>query len=66
MSGIEDETKGTIKKTVGKALGDRKLTNEGRAQKTVGKAKRKVEDAKDGVKGAVKGVRESVSRDSRG
>jgi uncharacterized protein YjbJ (UPF0337 family) len=66
MSGIEDETKGTIKKTVGKALGDRKLTNEGRAQKTVGKAKRKVEDAKDGVKGAGKGVRESVSRDSRG
>lgn len=66
MSGIEDETKGTIKKTVGKALGDRKLTNEGRAQKAAGKTKRKVQDAKDGLKGVVKGVKESVSRDSRG
>ena len=66
MSGLEDETKGTIKKTVGKVLGDRQLTNEGRAQKAAGKAKRKVEDAKDGLKGVVKGVKESVSRDSRG
>jgi uncharacterized protein YjbJ (UPF0337 family) len=65
MSGIVEETKGTVKKTIGKALGNKKLTNEGRAQRATGKAKRKVNDAKERVKGAVNGVKDSASRDAR-
>jgi|GEM_PF-6687303 len=65
MAGTADETKGTIKKTVGKAVGNKKLTNEGRAQQATGKAKRKVNDAKEGIKGAVQGVKKSSSRDKR-
>jgi uncharacterized protein YjbJ (UPF0337 family) len=65
MPGRADEAKGAVKKTVGKAVGNQKLANEGRAQQTSGKAKRKVGDAKERLKGAVKGVKESVSRDSR-
>ncbi|MGC1184517.1 MAG: CsbD family protein [Candidatus Dormiibacterota bacterium] len=65
MPGRKDEVKGSIKKTVGKATGDKKLANEGRAQKASGKAKRKVGDAKESIKGAVKGVKESVGRSSR-
>jgi uncharacterized protein YjbJ (UPF0337 family) len=66
MPGREDEVKGGIKKAAGKALGDRKLTNEGRTQKAAGKAKRKVDDAKKSIEGAVKGVKNSAGRSSRG
>jgi uncharacterized protein YjbJ (UPF0337 family) len=65
MPGRADETKGTIKKTVGKAVGNKKLANEGRAQQATGKAKRKVNDAKEGLKGAIKGVKKSTSRDKQ-
>lgn len=62
MPGRTDEAKGTIKKAAGKAVGNKKLTNEGRAQQATGKAKRKVNDAKEGLKGAVQGVKKSGSR----
>ncbi|HVC21962.1 MAG TPA: CsbD family protein [Candidatus Dormibacteraeota bacterium] len=65
MPGREDEAKGTIKKTVGKAVGNKKLINEGRTQKASGTAKRKVDDAKQSIKGAVKGVKKSAGRSSR-
>jgi uncharacterized protein YjbJ (UPF0337 family) len=58
MPGRKDEAMGTIKKTIGKATDNKKLTNEGRRQKAVGKVKGKIEDAKKGVKGAVHGAKE--------
>ncbi|MFZ0995317.1 MAG: CsbD family protein [Candidatus Dormiibacterota bacterium] len=66
MPGFADEVKGTVKKTVGKTVGSKKLTNEGRAQQVTGKAKHKVNDAAEGLKGAVKGVKKSNSRSKRG
>jgi uncharacterized protein YjbJ (UPF0337 family) len=58
MPGRKDEAMGTIKKTIGKATGNKKLTNEGRRQKAVGKVKGKIEDATKRVKGAVHGAKE--------
>ncbi|MGH7610310.1 MAG: CsbD family protein [Candidatus Dormibacteria bacterium] len=41
MPGRKDEAAGTVKKAVGKATGDRNLSNEGRAQNATGAARRK-------------------------
>ncbi|HEY6538906.1 MAG TPA: CsbD family protein [Candidatus Dormibacteraeota bacterium] len=65
MPGRQDEAKGTVKKAIGKATGNKKLANEGRTQKAVGKTKRTAGDAKEGLKGAIKGVKESTSRKGR-
>ncbi|MGH9071894.1 MAG: CsbD family protein [Acidimicrobiales bacterium] len=62
MPGRRDETAGRVKRAAGKVSGNRKLEGEGRAQEATGKAKRKTEEVKDTVKGAVRGVRESRSR----
>jgi uncharacterized protein YjbJ (UPF0337 family) len=50
IAGAAKETKGAIKKTIGKALGDAKLTAEGKSDK----AKGKVQNAIGGLKDALK------------
>ncbi|MGH7759309.1 MAG: CsbD family protein [Candidatus Dormibacteria bacterium] len=44
-----------MKRAAGKVSGNRKLEGEGRAQEATGKVKRKTEEVKDAVKGAVRG-----------
>ena len=51
IEGSAKQIKGTIKKAVGKAIGDTKLVSEGNADKLEGK----VQNAIGGVKDALKG-----------
>jgi len=60
-AGKIEQAKGTVKKTVGRATGDQKLTDEGidseiagKAQATVGKATRKVGETVEKVGKALK------------
>ncbi|WP_394371422.1 CsbD family protein [Staphylococcus agnetis] len=48
-----DQTKGTIKESVGKATNNESLENEGKQDKVAGKAKEKTEDAKNSVNDAI-------------
>ena len=50
IEGAAKEAKGTVKEAVGKAIGDRKLTAEGKGDKTEGK----IQNAIGGVKDALK------------
>jgi uncharacterized protein YjbJ (UPF0337 family) len=51
IKGSADQAKGAVKESVGKMFGDKKLENEGKADKAVGK----VENAVGGLKDAVRG-----------
>ncbi len=48
-----DQTKGSIKESVGKATNNESLENEGKQDKVAGKAKEKTEDAKNSVNDAI-------------
>jgi len=50
IAGAGKEAKGAIKETAGKALGDAKLTTEGKSDKAAGK----IQKAFGGLKGALK------------
>lgn len=50
VQGAADQTKGAIKENVGKAIGDRKLETEGKADKVVGKIESAVGSAKDKIR----------------
>jgi uncharacterized protein YjbJ (UPF0337 family) len=50
IEGAAKEAKGTVKEAVGKAIGDGKLTAEGKGDKTEGK----IQNAIGGVKDALK------------
>ena len=52
--GSAKEIKGSIKETVGKALGDEKLQSEGKADKVEGKVQNAVGGFKDTVRDALK------------
>ena len=54
MPGRMDEMKGTLKKTVGKATGNERLTAEGETQRATGKAARETKGAAEQVSGNVK------------
>ena len=54
--GKQDQVAGKFKKGAGDLTGDDEMKNEGRAQETKGSAKEKLEDAKDSISGAVKGM----------
>lgn len=50
IAGAAKEAKGTVKETVGKAIGDSKLTAEGKSEKTEGKIQNAVGGLKDTLK----------------
>lgn len=50
IAGAAKEFKGSVKKTVGKAVGDAKLEAEGRAEKAKGKAQNAFGGLKDALK----------------
>lgn len=51
IEGSAKQVKGTIKETVGKAVGDTKLQSEGKADKIEGKIQNAVGGLKDALKG---------------
>lgn len=54
MPGRADEMKGSVKSTVGKMVGNKRLQAEGETQKATGKAARETEGASNQVAGNVK------------
>lgn len=50
IAGSAKETKGAIKETAGKAVGDTKLTAEGKSDKVEGKIQKAVGGLKDALK----------------
>ena len=51
IAGSAKVVKGTVKEAVGKAIGDAKLTAEGKADKVTGKAQNAVGGIKDALRG---------------
>jgi uncharacterized protein YjbJ (UPF0337 family) len=51
IAGAAKEAKGSIKETVGKAVGDSKLVSEGKADKVEGKIQNAIGGLKDALKG---------------
>ena len=63
--GIEDklnQAKGALKEGAGKLSGDKKTQAEGAVEKVVAKAKDRIEDVKEGVEGAVEGLKNAFSK----
>ena len=63
--GIEDklnQVKGALKEGAGKLSGDKKTQAEGAVEKVVAKAKDGIEDIKEGVEGAVEGLKNSFKK----
>jgi len=63
--GIEDklnQAKGALKEGAGKLSGDKKTQAEGAVEKVVAKAKDGIEDVKEGVEGAVEGLKNSFKK----
>lgn len=56
ISGSAKEVKGTTKEAVGKAVGDRKLQSDGKADKVEGKVQNAAGVLKDAVKDALGGA----------
>jgi uncharacterized protein YjbJ (UPF0337 family) len=54
IAGAAKQAKGAVKEAAGKALGDSKLTAEGKSDKVEGKIQNAVGGLKDAVKDAVK------------
>ena len=51
IAGAAKEAKGSIKETIGKAVGDSKLESEGKADKVEGKIQNAIGGLKDALKG---------------
>ena len=63
--GIEDklnQAKGALKEGAGKLTGDKKTETEGAVEKVVAKAKDGLEDVKEGIEGAVEGLKNSFKK----
>jgi uncharacterized protein YjbJ (UPF0337 family) len=54
MGGSAKEIKGSVKETIGKAVGDAKLQSDGRADRLEGKVQNALGGAKDAVRDALK------------
>jgi uncharacterized protein YjbJ (UPF0337 family) len=50
IAGVAKEAKGSVKETVGKAVGDSKLVSDGKADKAEGKVQNAVGGLKDALK----------------
>jgi uncharacterized protein YjbJ (UPF0337 family) len=55
VAGSAKEIKGTVKQTIGKAVGDAKLESEGKAEKTEGKVQNAIGGLKDTIRDTLKG-----------
>jgi uncharacterized protein YjbJ (UPF0337 family) len=53
VKGRVEQAKGSVKENAGKALGDRELQGEGKADKAAGKTQATYGDAKEKVKSAI-------------
>ncbi len=53
IKGSAQQAGGSIKESAGKALGDKKLETEGKAEKTEGKIRNTIGGAKDAVRDAL-------------
>ena len=51
IKGSAEQAKGTVKETVGKVFGDKKLETEGKTDKAAGKVQNAVGGLKDAVRG---------------
>ncbi|MCY7036432.1 CsbD family protein [Streptococcus salivarius] len=63
--GIEDklnQAKGALKEGAGKLTGDKKTEIKGAVEKVVAKAKDGLEDVKEGIEGAVEGLKNSFKK----
>ncbi|HFI0340375.1 TPA: CsbD family protein [Streptococcus suis] len=60
-----DQLAGSVKEGLGKLTGDKGLEVEGLVEKGLGKAKELVEDAKDGIEGAVNGIKNAFDKDEK-
>lgn len=63
--GIEDklnQAKGALKEGAGKLTGDKMTEIEGAVEKVVAKAKDGLEDVKEGIEGAVEGLKNSFKK----
>ncbi|HVD02790.1 MAG TPA: CsbD family protein [Candidatus Dormibacteraeota bacterium] len=65
MAGRKDQAAGTVKKTVGKATGNKGLQTEGAAQEAAGKVKTKINDLGQTAKGIRRGAKESLSKKNK-
>jgi uncharacterized protein YjbJ (UPF0337 family) len=54
IAGSAKEIKGSVKETIGKAIGDAKLQSDGRADKVEGKVQNAIGGGKDAVRDAFK------------
>ena len=54
IAGAAHEVKGSVKKAVGKVVGDAKLQSDGKAEQTAGKIQNAVGGVKDAVREIVK------------
>lgn len=54
VEGVAKQTKGSIKETAGKAMGDQKMQGEGAADKAEGKIQNAAGSAKDALRDATK------------
>ena len=50
IAGAVKEAKGSVKETIGKALGDAKMQSDGKAEKVVGKVQNAIGGLKDALK----------------
>ena len=50
IAGAEKEIKGSVKETIGKAVGDAKLQSDGKAEKVAGKVQNAIGGLKDALK----------------
>ena len=58
-----DQAKGAVKEGVGKLTGDKKIENEGVAEKAAAKVKEVAEDVKDAIEGTIEGVKNVINKD---
>ncbi|HFI0301039.1 TPA: CsbD family protein [Streptococcus suis] len=60
-----DQLSGSVKEGLGKLTGDKEIEVEGIVEKGIGKAKELVEDAKDGIEGAVQGIKNAFDKEDK-
>lgn len=61
----QDQTEGKVKEVGGKITGDDQLQAEGKTQKAKGDTAKKLDEAKETVKGAGQAIKDAVTRDDK-
>lgn len=60
-----EQLSGSAKEVIGKLTGDKEIEVEGLVEKGIGKAKELVEDAKDGLEGAINGIKNAFDKEEK-